>query len=154
MINIPRIELTKDGLEKIKQEYESLLSERPLVLEDLKKARELGDLSENGYYKASRAKLSFIDNRVFRLKTIIKNARVVEPQSISTVSLGNTVEIKGTGQIVTYTLVSKYEADPSKGKISNMSPVGRAILGKRAGDFVTLKTPDGEKSFIIVKIRI
>src|SRR5437016_14076062 len=86
-----RIRFTQEGYDKLKKEYEDLIKQRPAVVEDLKKAREMGDLKENGYYKASRAKLTFIDSRLFHLKNEMKLGIIVENNETSGVAIGNTV---------------------------------------------------------------
>lgn len=147
------IRLTKSGYENIKKEYEELKSQRPEAVENLRKSRELGDLKENGYYKASRMKLSSIDNRIVQLSIILKNAKIVSASSDSIVSLGSKVIINNEKKQYSYEIVSKYEANPSKGKISDVSPLGKALLDKKIGDIVVINTPSGEKiNFSIEKI--
>src|SRR5437773_5946825 len=110
-----RIRFTKEGFEKLKQEYADLLKQRPAVVLDLKTAREMGDLSENGYYKASRAKLSFIDGQIFRLDMQIKHAIVIEENTGNGVSIGSSVTLSDGENERTYTIVGDMEADPSNG---------------------------------------
>src|SRR5690349_443642 len=86
-----KIRFTKEGFEKIKKEYENLTKQRPAVIEDLQKARELGDLKENGYYQASRQKLSAIDARLFRIKMDMKYAEIVEGSTSNAIGIGKTV---------------------------------------------------------------
>src|SRR6185369_3952984 len=121
-----QIRFTKEGFEKAKQEYEDLLKQRPAVVEDLKKAREMGDLKENGYYQASRQKLSAIDGRLFRLKMDMKYAVIAETSSEDGVSIGSTVTVSDGEKELLYTIVGDFEANPGEGKISLLSPLGRA----------------------------
>jgi transcription elongation factor GreA len=147
-----RAHLTKEGYEKFKKELETLQAQRPDAVMHLKTAREMGDLSENGYYKASRAKLSFIDNRLFHLKMLLKTAQIIEAQSKDSVSLGCRVVLHNEKGTVEYMVVGAYEANPSEGRISNASPLGKALLGKRKGDSVTLELHAGQITYTIVEI--
>lgn len=148
-----QIRFTKEGFEKAKQEYEDLLKQRPAVIEDLQKARELGDLKENGYYQASRQKLSYIDGRLFRLKMDMKYAVIAEATTGNGVSIGNTITLTDRETERIYTIVGDFEADPSEGKISLLSPLGRAVDGKKVGDNVHLETPRGEITYKITAIK-
>lgn len=147
-----RIRFTKEGFEKAKQEYEDLLKQRPAVVEDLQKAREMGDLKENGYYKASRQKLSFIDSRLFRLKTEMKIGIIVENNKAGGISIGNKVIISDGEKESSYQIVGDLEANPSEGKISLLSPLGKALEGKKENDKVTLNLPKGEVIYQIIKV--
>jgi transcription elongation factor GreA len=146
------IQFTKSGYEKIKNEYEDLLKQRPDAVEHLKKAREMGDLKENGYYKASRSKLNSIDNRLFNLKILLKRARIIDNTSTELINLGCTVYLKQVDFEIHYQLVNKYEADPAIGKISDASPLGGALVGKKVGDKVIIKAPAGSITYTIIKI--
>jgi transcription elongation factor GreA len=147
-----RIRFTKEGYEKLQKEYEDLKKERPETVEHLKKARELGDLSENGYYKASRAKLSSIDSRLFRIDMDLKHAIIIDETVSKGVDIGKTVTIKNDEREMTYHIVGDLEADPIEGKISLLSPMGRAISGKQIGDKVEISTPSGKVAYKITKI--
>jgi transcription elongation factor GreA len=145
-----QIRFTKEGLEKLKQKRETLLNQRPAAVEDLKKSRELGDLSENGYYKSSRARLSFIDGQLFRLKRQIQYAIVVEEQKSTTVTIGSIVTLSNKK---TYMIVGDLEANPSEGKISLLSPLGRALHKKILGEKIYLTTPKGNVTYCITALR-
>jgi len=153
-MNNGSVYLTKEGFEELVKERDNLIGERPIAVGHLKAARELGDLSENGYYKASRAKLSFIDSRLTHLKSIIKNSKKITISSTNTVQIGNTVEIKNGNVNHIYKIVSKFEADPMNKKISDMSPLGKALLGRKVGEKVNVITPSGAKEYTIVQITI
>lgn len=148
-----QIRFTQEGFEKAQQEYEELQKQRPAVLEDLKKARELGDLKENGYYQASRQKLSHIDGRLFRLKIEMKYAVIIKNTAGDRASIGSQVTLTNAEKEITYTIVGDFEANPSEGKISLLSPLGKAIDGKKIGDEVTLETPRGKLIYKIVSIK-
>lgn len=144
-----RVRFTKAGLEKFKKEYEDLIRSRPDAVMHLKKSRELGDLSENGYYKASRAKLNFIDNRLFRIKMIIKQAEVIEENNTGKAGIGSKIVLVDGGKEFRYRIVGDMEANPREGKISLLSPLGQALEGRKAGDKVEFNSPAGLKVFEI-----
>ena len=148
-----QIRFTKEGFEKAQQEYEELQKQRPAVVEDLKKAREMGDLKENGYYQASRRKLSYIDGRLFRLKMDMKYAVIIETTAGDRVSIGSKVALVNEEKEISYTIVGDFEANPSEGKISLLSPLGLAIDGKKIGDEVALETPRGKIVYKLVAIK-
>jgi transcription elongation factor GreA len=148
-----QIRFTKEGFEKAQQEYEELQKQRPAVVEDLKKAREMGDLKENGYYQASRRKLSYIDGRLFRLKMDMKYAVIIKITAGNKVSIGSQVTLANEERESTYKIVGDFEANPSEGKISLLSPLGRAIDGKKMGDEVALETPRGRMVYKLVAIK-
>ena len=147
-----RMRFTKIGYEKLKTEYEDLKKQRPAVVEDLKKARELGDLSENGYYKASRSKLSFIDGRLTTLSYHIRNAIIIEESASNTAEIGKKVVLTNEKKDLSYEIVGDLEANPIEGKISLRSPLGAAIAGHKVGDVIEFETPRGKTSFKITQI--
>ena len=137
MVN--KIELTKEGEEKLNKEYRHLIDiDRPEVIEQLTVARAQGDLSENADYDAARNRQAEIEARIKEIENILANAKIIDGSSKSgkVVSLGSTVEVKDLSDntISTYTSVGTGEANPIKGLISNVSPLGHAIVGKRVGD--------------------
>lgn len=148
------IPFTKDGYEKILEEKANLLKERPEAVEHLRKARDMGDLRENGYYKASRARLSFLDARLRRVERLIRLAKIVTASTNDTVQIGSIVKVHHQGKDVVYTVVGGYESDPTQQTISHLSPIGKALMGKRVGQVVTVTVPKGEISLRIVEIRI
>lgn len=151
-VQLEPIRFTKDGFKKLQQEQEELIKQRPAVLEDLKKARELGDLKENGYYKASRAKLNFIDGRLFRIKVAMKQAVIVDDAQGDTIGIGKKVTLQTGDTKIIYTLVGDMEANPTEGKISLLSPLGKALENKKVGDEATIETPMKRVVYKIVSI--
>lgn len=151
-----KIRFTKEGYEKLKEEYNDLLRQRPLAVEDLKKARELGDLSENGYYKESKLKLNFIDGRLRRFSDYLKRADIVDADGtkmqIDTVYIGSTVTLSDGKKARTYQIVGDLEANPGEGRLSLLSPIGRAIMGKKLNTEVEIETPAGKYKYKITKI--
>lgn len=147
-----QIRFTKEGFENLKKEETDLLHKRKFAVDDLQKSRELGDLSENGFYRAARGNLSSIDSRLRRLTLIIKNSTVITNLQTDTVEIGNTVTLLAREKELTYQIVGDIEADPIRGKISLLSPIGRAIAGRRVGDKVTITVPAGDIIYKIIKI--
>lgn len=147
-----QIRFTKEGYEKLKREYDSLLIQRPIVVEDLQKARALGDLSENEYYKAARAKLTFLDNRLEILKLYLRMAVVVDKDRSEFVDIGSVVTLSDGNDEKTYNIVGDLEANPSEGKLSLLSPIGRAIAKRNAGSEISIETPKGEIKYKIVSV--
>ncbi len=149
--------LTPEGLRKLKKEYETLVKvERPKVIEEIQTTRAMGDLSENGGYQAAKEKQRFIDRRIRELEQLLKTAKATtKALSKNKVSVGSTVVLQNTSNNVqlTYTLVGPSEADPSKGKISYESPLGKRILGKKPGDLIVVKTPAGEITYKIKELK-
>jgi transcription elongation factor GreA len=146
------IPFTKEGYQKVLEEKASLLAQRPEAVEHLRKSREMGDLSENGYYKASRARLSFLDARIRRVERLVRLGRIVESKGNSQVDIGSTVTISNGTNEFEYSIVGGYESDPSKKTISHMSPIGKALIGKKIDDVVEVTAPSGTVKYTIVKI--
>ena len=145
---------TKDGFEKLKEEQAKLLVKRPTAVNNLQRARELGDLSENGAYKAARAELSQLDSRLRHLNRLITQAKVIEAVNAATVGIGTRVGVKEGGKEATYSIVGGYESNPAEGKISINSPIGRMLLGRKVGDTVEIIVPRGKVVYTITSIAI
>ncbi len=146
------IRSTKKGFDKLKKDYKNAVAQRPIAVADLKKARDMGDLSENGYYKAARFKLSHIDYLIKKLSLDIKKSIIIEKTDKESVNIGNTVTLVSKSGEVTYYVVGDLEADPKEKKISLLSPLGRAISGRKTGDKVAIEIPTGIVSYVITKI--
>ncbi|HWY79173.1 MAG TPA: GreA/GreB family elongation factor [Candidatus Sulfotelmatobacter sp.] len=149
---IHRMRFTKSGYENLKKEYAELLSQRPAAVEDLRKAREMGDLKENGYYKASRQKLNAIDGRLVRVTYNLKTAKIVEDETTGIIGIGSTVILVNGDKETMYQFVGDLEADPSEKKLSLLSPIGKAVEGKKEGDIIGVQTPSGQASYVIKKV--
>ncbi len=148
--------VTKEGFENMKKELEMLQTEkRPQVIEALKEARALGDLSENAEYDAARTEQAEVEARIVTLTRMIENAEVIEEAGTDEVSIGNIVEIEYTEdkERETYTIVGSSEADPFANKISNESPIAIAIMGKKKGEKAKVASPNGEYEVKIIKIK-
>lgn len=147
--------LTQEGLDSLKKELDYLkLEKRPEVINALKEARALGDLSENAEYDAARNEQAIVENRIKELEVMIENAVLINEVSTDKVSIGNTVTIKYEDDDDTeeYSIVGSKEADPFTNKISNESPIAQAILGRKKGDTVTVDSPNGKYNVKIVAI--
>lgn len=152
-MKLPTIPFTTRGLQEKKDELDKLSKERPLAVSQLKQAREMGDLSENGFYKAARSRLSQIDSSIRHLQHLIRFARVEEETDTNSIELGTTVTLLFEEKESTYTLVGEHEANPLEGKISHKSPLGKAIHKKSVGEKIVLETPSGEKHYTVLKIK-
>ena len=149
--------LTYEGLKKLEDELENLkVVRRKEVSQKIKEAREQGDVSENAEYDAAKDEQRDIEARIEELEKILKNAEVVveEEADLDKVSIGCSVKILDCefDEELEYKIVGSTEANSLKGKISNESPVGKALLGKQVGDTVTVETPAGEFSYKVLSI--
>ena len=149
--------LTYEGLKKLENELESLKSvKRREIAERIKQALSFGDISENSEYDEAKNEQAQVEVRIVQLETMLKHAKLIDEDDISTelVSLGAKVKLKDmdSGEEVEYYIVGSTEADPSKSKISNESPVGIALMGKKEGAVVEVSVPDGIIKFKILKI--
>ena len=148
-----RILFTGKGYQRVLAEKDKLLAERPEAVEHLRKAREMGDLSENGYYKASRARLSFLDSRIRRVERFIRLGVIVESSQSGIVDIGKKVKLTDGQKEYEYEIVGGYESDPSKHAISHQSPLGRALMGKREHETVTVEAPSGTTRYTVLAIK-
>ena len=145
--------LSTQGIVSARAELEQLtLVERPVVVARIAAARELGDLRENAEYETARKEQSILEGRVLHLTALLRDAVTIEGSSTSHVSLGTTVTVEDDLGEETYTIVGSHEAAPARGRISSTSPVGRALMGRRAGDTVTVAAPSGSIGLRIVSL--
>jgi len=133
-MNKKEIHLTAEGKKELEKELEELIAKRPEIAEKIATARAFGDLSENEEYSSARAEQKMTENRILEIQDILKNAKVIKAGKRTTVSLGTTVKLDLGGRKVEYTVVGATEADPTKGKISNESPIGKVIMGHKEGE--------------------
>ena len=138
----------------LKKELDELQNiKRPKVVDRLSNARMQGDLSENSDYQAAKDELEFLDGRISELESVVKNAVVVKTVGNgSGVAVGTSVTLKVNGQQHIFHIVGEWEADPSQKKISHTSPLGQALLGKKAGDKVEVQAPAGIVVYEILSI--
>lgn len=146
--------LTQERLDELKNELNDLKTERRLeVAERLKRAKELGDLSENSEYFEAREEQGQVEGRIVELEEMIKNANVIKKAvTKDKVSIGSTIEVVKDKSKYKFTIVGSNEARPEAGLISNESPLGKAFLDKKVGDSVKVKTPGGEVTYKIGNI--
>lgn len=145
-------QITEEGKQELEAELEELKSRRGGIADKIAEARDFGDLSENAEYDSAREEQGLVESRIAEIEDILLNAELIKAGGKTKVSLGSKVELKTGKKTVTYTVVGPVEADPLEGKISNESPIGVALMGKKVGDNVTIKTPKGEIEYEIVKI--
>ncbi|HET7266393.1 MAG TPA: transcription elongation factor GreA [bacterium] len=149
--------LTPEGLRKLEEELEFLKTvKRKEVAERIKQAKEFGDLSENSEYEDAKNDQAFTEGRILTLEGMLRNAKVINNHDVRSdvVSIGSTLKLQDeSGEEWTFTIVGSPEADPAHDKISNESPVGRALLGKRKGETVTVQAPAGQVKYTIKGIR-
>jgi transcription elongation factor GreA len=147
--------LSEEGLSRMTAELDELRATvRPQVIARVKAARELGDLKENADYEYARKEQSFVEGRIQSLEAMIRTGVVIDASSKSdTARLGSTLVIESNGEEMTFVLVGSAEADPAAGRISDVSPVGRALLGARAGDEVTAQLPNGTVTYQVRAVR-
>jgi len=154
---MPTTFLTKEGYQKLADELDYLrTTKRKEVAERLHEAMEGGELIENAEYEAAKNEQAFVEGRIQEVEMILASARIIEEQANdpSTIEVGDTVVVKeGDGGPEEYTIVGAAEANPREGKISNESPLGRALLNHRAGDEVTVEAPGGTFKVRVVKIK-
>lgn len=146
--------LTKEGIVELQAEHDALVGRRGEIAEAIKVAREQGDLSENAEYHAAKDDQERTEARIAELAHILQNVEIInKPKSDSKVRLGSTVKLKGKGSSEkTFQVVGTVEADPLNGKISDESPIGEALLGKKEGEEVEIKTPIETNKFVITSI--
>jgi transcription elongation factor GreA len=145
--------LTQAGVQELKDELAALVAQRPHIADRIKHARELGDLSENAEYQTAREEQDRLETRISELEHILRNSKLIKkPKSDGHVRLGSSVKLKDGGKPISYQVVGTIEADPASGKISDESPIGKALLGKQVGDKVEIKSPAGAHIFKVIEI--
>ena len=145
--------LTQAGVDELKAELGKLIAKRPEIADAIKSARELGDLAENAEYQSALAEKDRNENRISEVENILQSVEIIKkPRGDSKVQLGSSVKLKGNGATKEFQIVGTVEADPLNGKISDESPIGQALLGKKEGETVEIKTPDGLTSYKIADI--
>ena len=150
-----KVYLTAQGLDKLKVEYDELVKQkRPEVAQRIARARDFGDLSENAEYDEAKNDQSFIEGRIEVLETILRNTQVIAATASSDcVVIGSTVKVECEGEVDEFTIVGSVEANPAKKRISNESPVGKALLGAKVGDEVWVTTPVVRVKYKILGIK-
>ena len=146
--------LSREGLETARRELEEMTNvRRAEVAARIHDAKEHGDLTENAEYEDAKNEQAFVEGRIQQLEALIKNATIIdENHTTDHVQIGSTVAVESGDGAESFTIVGSAEARPTEGRISNESPVGRALLGKRKGEKVVVRVPAGDFTYKIVKI--
>ena len=153
-IALPKtIQFTQAGYQKVKDDIVALTAKRVGAVVSLRTAREMGDLSENGAYKAARFELSAIDRELRRLNYLLRFGEVAAIQHTGHIAFGSQVSLTDGNKALQFMLVDGYESDPQQKKISLKSPIGIAVFGKKVGDTVAVITPSGIKNYTIISVR-
>ena len=145
--------LTKEGLDKLQTELDELRTVRRSEIADrIKYAKEFGDISENAEYEDAKNEQGMVEGRILTLEKMIRNAVLIEEHHDGVVQVGSVVEVKDDFGKATYTIVGPAEVDVAGGRISMESPVGKALIGHKVGESVSVQTPAGARSLKIVKV--
>lgn len=145
-------QITTAGKKELEKELVELKSRRGEIADKLANARDFGDLSENAEYDSAREEQGLLETRVAEIEDILLNADIIKSGSKTKVALGSKVELKTGKKNVVYTVVGPVEADPLSGKISNESPIGASLFGKKVGDKAVITTPKGSVTYEIASI--
>ncbi|MEI6755512.1 MAG: transcription elongation factor GreA [bacterium] len=145
--------LTQSGMDELNSELSKLVAKRANIADAIKTAREQGDLSENAEYQSARAEQEKNEARITEIENILQNVELIKkPRSDSKIQLGTLVKLKAGGKTKEFQVVGTVEADPLSGKISDESPIGKALIGKSLGDSVEITTPAETTTYKIVEI--
>lgn len=147
-----QFQITEDGKKELEKELEKLKARRGEIADKIAEARDYGDLSENAEYDAAREEQGLVESRIAEIEDILMNAELIKGGNKTKIGLGSVVELKTGSKTVTYTVVGPVEANPIEGRISNESPIGVALMGKKVGDKVEISTPKGEIKYEIKSI--
>ena len=156
MVNKNTVYLTQQGLDDLKKELDDLINvRRPENIQAIKEARALGDLSENAEYDAARNEQAQIEGRIKQLEKMLENVSIITEVATDTVGIGNTVSIKyvDDDEEDEYKIVGSQEADPFESRISNESPIAKALFDHKVGDIVTVESPNGNYQVEIIDIK-
>ncbi|HVA36755.1 MAG TPA: transcription elongation factor GreA [Candidatus Dormibacteraeota bacterium] len=157
-MNDKEIVLTAEGLHKLEEELDHLKTvHRQEVNERIRQAKEFGDITENAEYEDAKQEQAFVEGRILKLEAMIRNARLIDESEYASgeVHLGSTVKVKDLDKNrgFEFTIVGSAESDPANHRVSNESPIGRALMGKKKGDEVIVNTPKGGVSYKIEQIK-
>ena len=152
-MNNKPVYLTTEGLAKLKAELQQLITvDRPRIAQRIHDAKLDGDITENAEYEDAKQEQSFLEGRIATLEAQLKNAEVIAQPNGDRIGIGSTVAIKGTDGEDRFTIVGSAEASPRDGRISNESPVGSALMGRRKGEKITVETPAGAVVYTITSV--
>lgn len=146
-------QITAEGKKELEAELETLKGRRGEIADKIAEARDYGDLSENAEYDAAREEQGIVETRIADIEDILLNAEIIKGGKKDKVGLGSTVDLTMDNKKMSYTIVGPVEADPLEGKISDESPIGEALMGRKVGEEVTITTPKGKLTYVIEAIR-
>lgn len=149
----PTIPFTHDAFQKLQDDYHDYQKEKKEIMERLKTAREMGDLSENGAYKYAKFELGRVSRQLRELKHLLDNGYVTTKTTSDKVDFGSTVTVQLDSKEMSFLIVSQHESDLTQNKLSMDSPLGSALMGKSVGDTMTVNAPAGEMRYKIVAIK-
>lgn len=145
--------ITKEGMENLKEELKELVDvKRPQIAQEIQSAREMGDISENAAYDEAKREQSFIEGRISELEDVIKKSKVADKVIGDEIVVGSKVTLHIEGDEEEFHIVGAPEANPVERKISHESPLGKALLGKKAGDKIEVEAPIGKLTYTVLKI--
>lgn len=149
-----KVYISRDKLEHFKKELQELkTTRRREIVEKIEKAKEMGDLSENAEYAIAKDEQAFIEGRILELEDLINNAIIIdEIKKTGTANVGSKIKVKFNGEEREFEIVGVAEANPAFGKISNESPLGKALLGRRKGERIEVETPAGKRIYTILDV--
>lgn len=150
-MNVQKTLMTQAGYDQLVKQLDDLKAKRPSVVDRLANARSMGDLSENNDYHNAKEQLEFLDGQIEELEEVIKNSEIVK-HGQGVVDLGAKVKVAIDGRETHFHIVGEWEADPKEKKISNTSPLGRALVGKKVGEKVEVQAPAGKIEYTIVSV--
>lgn len=145
-------QITDVGKKELEAELTELKSRRGAIADKIADARDYGDLSENAEYDSAREEQGLVESRIAEIEDILLNAEIIPATKSTSVKLGSKVELKTGQKTVVYHIVGPVEADPMAGRISNESPIGIALMGKKVGETATITTPKGDIDYEVVKV--
>lgn len=150
-----KVILTQQGFDKLKKELNQLKKiKRPQILERLRKARGLGDLKENSEYTAAREDLNLTDKKIEEIEGVLQKAKIIKgKRGNQTVNIGSKVTVELDGHKNQFLIVGEFEANPAENKISYVSPIGKALMGKKIGEVVEVEAPAGKIRYKIIAIQ-
>lgn len=146
-------QITAEGKKELEKELDTLKARRGEIADKIAEARDYGDLSENAEYDAAREEQGLVESRIAEIEDILLNAELIKSGGKSKIGIGSKVELKNGAKTVAYHVVGPVEANPIEGKISNESPIGVALMGKKVGDKTTVSTPKGEINYEVVAVK-
>jgi transcription elongation factor GreA len=149
---IKTVNITATGKKELEAELATLIAQRPAIAREIATARDFGDLKENEEYSAARAKQNRVESRILEIQDILREAKVIKIKRGGKITLGSHVKLKLVNKLLEYTIVGPIEANPLEGKISDQSPLGQALMGKKEGDVAELATPKGKALYKILEV--